>query len=251
MPGSADGSGIRIRYTEPADRLSGRFARLRAAVRDRVAGSDWRPRAALLPFLAWSLWRHLSDPAYQGIESGLNLVLHEAGHLVLLWPQAWFGWELLMVAGGTLFEVGIPATVAIYFWKRADVFGATVALFWMGTALLGVAPYAADARAQLLPLVSVGGGPVGHDWYRMLGAWGLLGQDQRIGAAFRSAGLLAMMASFAAACLVLRWMADASSRKTATSPSGTDRRFRETFSGEIDRDSGDDDIHSGSAGGGT
>ncbi len=208
---------------------------------ERAAGSDWRPRAVLLPVLLWLFWRHLSDPEYQGIQGGLNLAIHEAGHMALLWPQVWFGWDLLMVAGGTLFEVGVPALVGFYFWRQRDPFGATVALFWMGTALVDVAPYAADARAQLLPLVSVGGGPVGHDWYIMLEAWGLLDQDQRIGALFRVLGLLFMAASMVAGVAVLRWMAQAptggwaaetigaSERKTATDPSGTDRRFRETF----------------------
>ncbi len=231
----------RIRYTERSGTEAGRYASLRSAVTSRVAGADWRPRAVLLPVLAWLFWKHLVDPDYHGIVSGLNLALHEAGHMALVWPQMWFGWDLLMVAGGTLFEVGIPAAVAVYFWRQRDPFGATVALFWMGTAMLDVAPYAADARAQLLPLVSVGGGPVGHDWYIMLEAWGLLDQDQRIGVLFRGAGLLCLAGSIVAGILVLRWMAGAPAaekppeavnhgeRKTATDPGGTDRRFRETF----------------------
>jgi hypothetical protein len=165
-------------------------------------GLDWRPRAILVPILAWFAWSHTIDPGYRGIYAGINLALHEAGHLFL----TWFGSSLLMVAGGTLFEVGIPLLIAVYFWRHGDVAGAIVGVFWFGTALLSVAPYMADARAQALPLVSVGGGPVGHDWYLLLDAVGMLEQDRATARLVRAGGLLTLWGATVAMAMMLRRM---------------------------------------------
>jgi hypothetical protein len=155
-----------------------------------------------VPILAWFAWSHTADPAYRGIYAGINLALHEAGHLFL----SWFGSSLLVVAGGTLFEVGIPLLIAVYFWRHGDVAGSIVAVFWFGTALLSVAPYMADARAQTLPLVTVGGGPVEHDWYLLLDAIGMLEQDRATARLVRAGGLLTVWGSTLAMIGALRRM---------------------------------------------
>jgi uncharacterized membrane protein YebE (DUF533 family) len=49
----------------------------------------------------------------------------------------------------------------------------------------------ADARAQNLPLVGSGD----HDWGILFGQWGLLAQDERIGAATRAIGWIGMIAA--------------------------------------------------------
>ena len=67
-----------------------------------------------------------------------------------------------------------------------------VVLFWLGTALVHVGVYMADARTQALGLVSMGAGEPLHDWFYLLGRAGLLGQDRLIGGAIRLCGLLAM-----------------------------------------------------------
>jgi len=151
----------------------------------RLRGRDWRLYLPLVPILAWYTWHHTRDAQFRGIYQGLNLALHEGGHLFLMW----FRVDLLTVLGGTLFEVGIPLLVAVYFWRQGDAVGSLVATFWMGTALLSVAPYMADARAQRLPLVSVGDGPVGHDWFILLEASGLLRQDEALARMVRLIGL--------------------------------------------------------------
>jgi hypothetical protein len=179
----------------------------------RLAGRDWRPRALLLPLLGWFALRHTLDRDFRGIYQGLNLVVHEAGHLFFLW----FGSDLLMVAGGTLFEVGVPMLVGVYFWRQGDVAGSTVALFWVGTALLSVAPYMADARTQALPLVSVGGGPVGHDWFLLLDAAGLLEQDRALARMVRAGGLGLVWGAVGALAWTLREMRRMND-ETATDP---------------------------------
>ena len=106
----------------------------------------------------------------------------------------------------------IPIVAAVYLArKQNDPFGAAVCLFWLGTALFGAGVYAADARAQALPLVSPFG-PVdvdSHDWTVMLLRFGMLTKDEAIGAALRNMGVLSMLASIASGAWVLRVMATA------------------------------------------
>jgi hypothetical protein len=169
-------------------------------------GKVWWYRAPLLLPLAWILYRHTESEAYASIFEGLNLVIHEAGHLVFMWS----GSDFLTVAGGTLLQCLCPILAGIMFYRQRDFFAIAVSLFWLGTNFAHIAPYAADARAQLLPLVSPASGAPGHDWNYLLGTLGLLRQDQAVGAAFRGAGLLTMAAGVAAGVWVLRVMAEVS-----------------------------------------
>lgn len=188
-------------------------ARASAWVAERVAGKSWKVRAPLLLILAWMLHGYLGDPAYRSIFEGVNLGFHEAGHAAFMW----LGSRILTVAGGTIFQLGIPVVAGVYLLrKQGDPFGAAVCVFWLGTALAGAGVYASDARAQALPLVSPFG-PVdvdSHDWTFMLMKYGVLSRDQEIGAMLRGAGLLSMMLSLLAGAWVLRVMA----RTTAGPP---------------------------------
>ncbi len=192
----------RFRIRAPV-RTPSRGERLRTAIEGRLAPMTPVGRAArwaLLALLAWFTVRHLGDADYQGIYGGLNLVLHEAGHLVF----GWFGSPFLAAAGGTLFHALCIALVGVGFWRQRDLFAVAVTIWWGGTVFLGAAPYAADARAQLLPLVSVGDGPVSHDWHTMLEALGLLGADQLVGGALRVLGLAVLVVGLAAGVWILR-----------------------------------------------
>jgi hypothetical protein len=173
--------------------------------------------------MLWILHGYLSDPAYSSIFGGVNLGFHEMGHAAFMW----FGSRILTTAGGTIFELGIPVAAGAYLLhKQRDPFGAAVCVFWLGTALMGAGVYAADARAQALPLVSPFG-PVdvdSHDWTVMLMKYGMLTQDERIGSAMQNAGVLAMIASMALSTWVLRVMA----LSPGTSPrSAEDERFKD------------------------
>jgi hypothetical protein len=59
---------------------------------------------------AYFLWAAAHPDQWRMID-GLNLVIHEAGHVVFR-P---FG-EFLMIAGGSLFQVIVPVTFAGYFY---------------------------------------------------------------------------------------------------------------------------------------
>ena len=150
-------------------------------------GRNPYPRAPLLVVFLFILWGYLGDRSHSSIFDGLNLVVHEAGHLAF----SYFG-EFLAMAGGTIFELAVPLGVGIAFYRQRDFFALAVVLFWLGTACFDIGVYAADARARALPLVSTGFGEPLHDWYYLLARTGLLRQDQFIGGGFRLAGILAM-----------------------------------------------------------
>ncbi len=208
---------FRIRYTEPRAEEGLRSARTKdspagsGTVRARIldatteasVGKIWWYRIPLLLPFTWIFYRHLADSEYTSVFAGINLAIHEGGHLFLMW----FGNDFLMVAGGTLLQCLCPIVTGIMFYRQRDFFAIGVAGFWLGTNFAHIAPYAADARAQLLPLVSPFPGAPGHDWNYLLGTLGLLGQDRIIGDAFQVAGILTMGAGLFGAVWVLRVMA--------------------------------------------
>jgi hypothetical protein len=177
-----------------------------------VRGKLWWTRAPLLLILLVVARGYLGDPLHSSIFDGVNLAFHEMGHAAFFW----LGNRILTTAGGTIFQLGIPLAAAAYLlYKQRDPFGATVCLFWLGTALFGAGVYASDARAQALPLVSPFG-PVdvdSHDWTVMLMKYGMLSRDQEIGAALRSGGILAMTLAIATGAWVLWVMRTTSAEK--------------------------------------
>jgi hypothetical protein len=140
-----------------------------------------RMRQVLVAALAvYGVWC-IRTPDSFGLLDSVDLPIHETGHLVF----APFG-EFLQFAGGSLFQVLFPLCFVAYFWRRRDRFAAHVVLVWVAQNLWNVARYAADARAQELPLV--GGGE--HDWAYLLGQMGWLGHDQGIAQGIHAAGVL-------------------------------------------------------------
>lgn len=128
------------------------------------------------------------DPYQWHLIDGVNLVLHEAGHVVFML----FG-GLLTVAGGSLFQVLVPAVFVAYFYRRGQIYSAALVLFWVGESLLNVSVYAGDALALQLPLL--GGEDSIHDWNYLLSSTGLLPATHKIAATIRIAGTLAIFAA--------------------------------------------------------
>jgi hypothetical protein len=133
----------------------------------------------------------LLHPESGGLLDGVDLAIHETGHLVF----APFG-EFLGVLGGTLLQLGLPAAFVVYFWRRGDRHAAMVALWWVAQNCWNISVYVADARAQALPLVGAGE----HDWAYLLGRLGLLQHDGAIALDVRVLGgaiyLYAVVAGF-------------------------------------------------------
>ena len=128
------------------------------------------------------------NPEYWDLLDDVNLAVHEAGH-VFFQP---FG-DPLVVLGGSLLQVMVPAAFVAYFLRRQDTFAASVVAAWLGASLTNVALYIGDARAQELPLL--GGENVIHDWWYLFTEWDLLPYDLTIANWVRMVGALAFVLS--------------------------------------------------------
>jgi hypothetical protein len=135
-------------------------------------------RVLTLALVAYGAY-DLSHPGQGSLIDGVDLAIHETGHLVF----APFG-EFVAFAGGTIMQLLFPLIFAGYFWRREDRHSASVALWWVAQNCGNVATYVADARAQELPLV--GGGE--HDWFYLLSATGHLNSDLGIARFVRLVG---------------------------------------------------------------
>jgi hypothetical protein len=140
-------------------------------------------------FLSVALW-----PMEGSFLDAVDLPIHETGHL-LFRP---FG-EFMTIAGGTLFQVIVPAVFAAYFWWHEKPYSAAIVLFWVGQSLINVYVYAADAVVMQLVLTSGLTGSEGgfHDWNYMLDSVGLLAKTPIVSGAIRAAGALVIAAAAA------------------------------------------------------
>jgi len=125
---------------------------------------------------------------------GVNLGVHETGHLVF--NILGLGNRFIMVAGGTIGQLLMPAAFWWDFRRRGQTRSADACLVWVGQNLLNIGRYAADARAQQLELVAGGV----HDWTYLLETTGLLIHDIGVGRAFDFTGCC--LIAYAAARIV-------------------------------------------------
>jgi hypothetical protein len=156
---------------------------------------EWRP----IPRIAFWIWIIFYATSLVGLAAGwefprmIDLVfipVHEGGHLVF----HWFG-EFIGVAGGTFLQLAAPFALAVYFAFRRQPQGVAFCLFFFFEQFLPIATYMADARAQELPLLTVGDSEyVIHDWNYLFDKLGLLAHDTQIASAMRIAGWLGMIA---------------------------------------------------------
>ncbi|MCE2947671.1 MAG: zinc ribbon domain-containing protein [bacterium] len=133
--------------------------------------------------------------AWNGFLHGVNLVFHEAGHMLMI-P---FG-RFMHVLGGTLGQLAMPLIVAVAFIvKRDDTVGASVGLWWFGQSLTDCAPYIADARKLQLELLGGGTGAErdGHDWEYLLNTLGIAQYDILLGNLVKLAGGAVMLLAVA------------------------------------------------------
>jgi hypothetical protein len=117
--------------------------------------------------------------------------IHEGGHLFF----GWFG-AFLAVAGGTFLQLSVPLMLAIFFLFQRQVQGIAFCLFFFFEQFLPIATYMADARAQELPLLTVGDTDgVIHDWNYLFGKFGVLPYDTQIAHGVRFIGWTGMVAT--------------------------------------------------------
>ena len=119
--------------------------------------------------------------------------IHEGGHLLF----RFFG-EWISVAGGTFLQLFVPFALATYFAFRRQAAGVAFCAFFFFEQFLPTATYMADARAQELPLLTVGDSEdVIHDWFYLFSHAGVLDHDTQIASFVRVAGWLGMIATVA------------------------------------------------------
>lgn len=157
--------------------------------------SEWRPVtkpafvALLVFYIAFLVYAFRDRKGFLFIDNA-NLVVHEGGHLLF----SWFG-PTLCLWGGTLLQWLVPLLLAIYFFVQRNTSGYVFSLFFFFENWLYTATYMADARAQVLPLVTVGKpDQTGHDWFLIFSSLGVLQRDTRIAAIVRTLGWTGMIA---------------------------------------------------------
>jgi len=117
------------------------------------------------------------DAAMTSLVHLINLVFHEAGHIIF----SPFG-QFVTVLGGSMMQILIPLICAATFvLQQDDRFGAAACIWWAGESLMDLAPYIDDARELRLMLL---GGPAdaveGHDWEAILTSLGWLHLDHAL-----------------------------------------------------------------------
>jgi hypothetical protein len=131
------------------------------------------------------------DPMQGSFLDIVDLPIHETGHL-LFRP---FG-EFMMVAGGSLFQVIMPAVFVGYFVWQRSWYSAAIVLMWVGQSIINVYIYAADAVVMQLVLTSGFTGSEGsfHDWNYLLTTLGLIDSTKAVAGIIRLLGTFTIIA---------------------------------------------------------
>jgi hypothetical protein len=158
---------------------------------------DWKPvaRWALIVWLIFYLLFLYQAYRHQGPLLMIDVVfvpIHEGGHLFF----RWFGNQWLYIAGGTLMQLFVPFALAVYFAFKRHVTGTAFCAFFFFEQFLPIATYMADARAQQLPLVTVGDSDyIIHDWFYLFSSFHVVNHDTQIAAVVRALGWLGMIST--------------------------------------------------------
>lgn len=156
---------------------------------------DWKPvaRWAVATWMVFYLLFLYQAYRHHGPMLMIDVVfvpIHEGGHLLF----RFFGSQWLYIAGGTFMQLFAPFALAVYFAFQRHVTGTAFCAFFFFEQFLPISVYMADARAQALPLVTVGDSDyIIHDWNYLFSSVGLLNHDTQIAAVVRALGWLGML----------------------------------------------------------
>jgi hypothetical protein len=122
----------------------------------------------------------------------VDLPIHETGHLIF----RIFG-EFMGIAGGSIFQLIVPAAFVAYFYFHQKYYSAAIVLFWVGQSILNVCVYASDAVVMQLVLTSGLTGSEGsfHDWNYLLTRTGLIDSTKIVAGIIRLIGTLVIIAA--------------------------------------------------------
>lgn len=170
---------------------------------------SWPGRLIFWLLLVYIAFQHFRTPDYHGLLGGLNLGIHEFGHLICQ-P---FG-EMITVLGGSLVQCLVPVISLFMFLRQRDYFAWSFSLVWLASNLHGVSLYIADARKLELELVTPfgGDGETIHDWNWLLHRWDILQYEQEIAQGVRITAILVSVAGVAWGAYTLWLMMKAGSK---------------------------------------
>ncbi len=149
-----------------------------ALIERRLASFGWPVQASILALILvlFVTGRYVVDGMVNSplfLVEIVCLVIHEAGHFFMSWAG-----RFMHVFGGTLFEIGVPAGLAIWVLMSGHKRLGALAMSWLFVALTKVAAYAGDAQELAAPLLGtsdlIEDKMAGHDWYNMLNMLNLL-----------------------------------------------------------------------------
>lgn len=125
----------------------------------------------------------------------VDLPIHEFGHILF----SRFG-RFISVAGGSLFQLIMPAIFVGYFWWNEKYYSAAIVLFWVGQSFLNIYVYAQDAVVMKLVLLGGLTGSEGsfHDWNYLLTETGLIRSTKAIAGLIRFLGTLTIFSALVA-----------------------------------------------------
>lgn len=126
----------------------------------------------------------------------IGLIVHEGGHFLTSWAG-----RFIHFLGGTLFEIGVPAGLTLWFLlsncKRLGAF----TLAWSSIAMFSASRYSGDANTLELSLLGASDDiedkMVSHDWYNILGMIGQLDAAPLVSDMFWSVAVVAGLAAIA------------------------------------------------------
>jgi hypothetical protein len=174
-----------------------------------ILEEPWKPvsRPALVAWLifyiAFLAYAFSAHGEFLFIDNA-NLIVHEGGHNLF----GWFG-STLGLWGGTLLQWLVPFLLSAYFFTERQTTGFAFCLFFFFENWLYTATYMADARVQILPLVTTGDSDVvEHDFFHIFTSLGVLNHDTQIAAVIRSLGWCGMLVTVA-------WLAARGRNRTA------------------------------------
>ena len=151
--------------------MNPRVAEFRDEAEEWARGRMWIPRALLLAYLVYAMFRLMTNPEASTWFSAITFGIHELGHVVF-----GFAGHFISALMGSGAQVLAPLITILVFYRQPDYFGMSVGGFWLSFSLFELARYVGDARAMELPLLGLTDDPE-HDWHYLLSAMGLLNLD--------------------------------------------------------------------------
>jgi len=162
-----------------------------------------------LVFFTWGwsfiLADHYSAELNQSFMHVINLVFHEAGHVIFTLLG-----NFMRIIGGSLLQLIVPLVILFSLLiKNKDTFGASIGLWWFSQSLMDLVSYINDAERQEMWLL---GGVQGkdmpgiHDWNNILSELDMLQSAHGIATLTSWSAITLMLVAFVWGAVLLKKM---------------------------------------------